>query len=120
MPTSARQNAPFFMKILGKFAAAQRADVGIGPYIEMRRCIRLRRSFSKKAAFCWADRVVRPYRNGIIQCPCRAMRGRGLFLRYGVTGYVTPHTVMDASSSRSISWENSQVFFTSLLSQLPA
>ena len=32
MPTSTRQIAPFSMKIFGKFAAAQRADVGIGPY----------------------------------------------------------------------------------------
>ena len=47
------------------------------------------------------------------------MRGRGLFLRYGETGYVTPHTVMDASSSRSISWENSHVFFVRSSSGIP-
>ena len=75
--------------------------------------------YRKTSLFRWADRVVRPYRNGIIQCPCRAMRGRGLFLRYGETGYVTPHTVMDASSSRSISWENSHVFFVRSSSGIP-
>ena len=32
MPTSAWQNAPFFMVVFGKFATSQRADVGIGPY----------------------------------------------------------------------------------------
>ena len=36
------------------------------------------------------------------------------------TGYVTPSTVMEARSARSMSWENSQVSFTSPLSQLPA
>ena len=35
-------------------------------------------------------------------------------------GYVTPSTVMEARSARSMSWENSQVSFTSPLSQLPA
>ena len=32
MPTSARQNALLFTVICGEFTAAQRADVGIGPY----------------------------------------------------------------------------------------
>ena len=32
MPTSARQNAPFFSGIYGGFAISQRADVDIGPY----------------------------------------------------------------------------------------
>ena len=42
-----------FTKIFGEFAASQRADVGIGPYTEMGRCIRVCRSFSQKtAAFC--------------------------------------------------------------------
>ena len=30
-----------FTKIFGEFAASQRADVGIGPYTEMGRCIRV-------------------------------------------------------------------------------
>ncbi len=37
-----------FTKIFGEFAASQRADVGIGPYTEMGRCIRVCRSFSQK------------------------------------------------------------------------
>ena len=41
------------------------------------------------------------------------------FLRYCETEYVTPHTVMDASSSRSISWENSHVFFVRSSSGIP-
>lgn len=38
---------------------------------------------------------------------------------YCKIGYVTPHTVMEASSSRSISWENSQVFFVRSYSGIP-
>ena len=91
------QIAPIFTEISGEFETSQWADNVVGPY----------------------NNSLRPYRNGIIQCPCRAMRGRGLFLRYGETGYVTPHTVMDASSSRSISWENSQVFFVRSSSGIP-
>ena len=33
MPTSARQNMAVFTEIYGEFAASQRADVGIGPYM---------------------------------------------------------------------------------------
>ena len=68
MPTSARQSVPLFAKIFGEFAAvkqaddsvrpqnarifseilgefvtSQRADVGIGPYIRVGNCIRIRR-----------------------------------------------------------------------------
>ena len=32
MPTSARQNAPFFTEICGEFVTSQWTDVGIGPY----------------------------------------------------------------------------------------
>ena len=32
MPTSPRQDAPYFTGIFGEFATSQRADVGIGPY----------------------------------------------------------------------------------------
>ena len=32
MPTSTRQDAPYFTGIFGEFATSQRADVGIGPY----------------------------------------------------------------------------------------
>ena len=41
MPTSARQDAPVFTEIFGKFATSQRADVGIGPYSEMSECVRI-------------------------------------------------------------------------------
>ena len=45
-----------------KNAVFCRADVGIGPYTEMSSPSRMCRSFSReKAAFRWADRVVRPY-----------------------------------------------------------
>ena len=37
-----------FTKIFGEVAASQRADVGIGPYTEMGRRIRVCRSFSQK------------------------------------------------------------------------
>ena len=50
-----------FSEIFGKFAAAQRADVGIGPYIKTGRCIRMRPSFSQNRCILRADRVVRPY-----------------------------------------------------------
>ena len=47
--------------------------------------------------------------------------GEGFGLRpVYLMGYVTPSTVMEARSARSMSWENSQVSFTSPLSQLPA
>ena len=47
--------------------------------------------------------------------------GKGFGLRpVYLMGYVTPSTVMEARSDRSMSWENSQVSFTSPLSQLPA
>ena len=38
-----------FTEIFGEFVTSQRADVGIGPYSQMRRCIRIRRGFLKKA-----------------------------------------------------------------------
>ena len=41
MPTSARQDAPVFTEISDKFVTSQRADVGIGPYSEMSKCIRI-------------------------------------------------------------------------------
>ena len=43
------QTAPVLTGIYGESVAAQRADVGIGPYSQMRRCIRIRRGFLKKA-----------------------------------------------------------------------
>ena len=47
--------------------------------------------------------------------------GKGFGMRpVYLMGYVTPSTVMEARSARSMSWENSQVSFTSPLSQLPA
>ena len=50
-------------EICGEFATSGRADVGIGPYTKMSRRSRMRRGFSQeKAAFCLADRVVRPYK----------------------------------------------------------
>ena len=50
-----------FTEIFGEFVTSQRADVGIGPYSQMRRCIRIRRGFLKKHGFRRADRGVRPY-----------------------------------------------------------
>ena len=32
MPTSTRQNAPFFTEVLGEFVDSQWGDVGIAPY----------------------------------------------------------------------------------------
>ena len=49
-----------FTEIFGEFVTSQRADVGIGPYSQMRRCIRIRRGFLNKARLS-ADRGVRPY-----------------------------------------------------------
>ena len=47
--------------------------------------------------------------------------GEGFGLRpVYLMGYVTPSTVMEARAARSMSWENSQVSFTSPLSKLPA
>ena len=42
MPTSTRAESDHFMEIFGEFAAAQRADVGIGPYEQLGNCIRIR------------------------------------------------------------------------------
>ena len=42
MPTSTRAENVHFMEIFGEFAAAQRADVGIGPYERVGNCIRIR------------------------------------------------------------------------------
>ena len=39
------QDVPLFSEIFGEFVASQRADVGIGPYNRMCRCIRIRRGF---------------------------------------------------------------------------
>ena len=50
-----------FAGILGEFAVSQRADVGIGPYKRMGKCIRFSLGFLKKQGFHRADRVVRPY-----------------------------------------------------------
>ena len=52
--------------------------------------------------------------------PCRLpLVGEGFWLQPAYpTGYVTPSTVMEARSARSMIWENSQVSFTSL--SLPA
>ena len=38
-----------FTEFCGEFATSQRADVGIGPYNGIRKCIRIRRKFLKKA-----------------------------------------------------------------------
>ena len=38
MPTSARQNAPFFTEIRGEFVTSQRVDVGIDPYKQVGKC----------------------------------------------------------------------------------
>ena len=42
MPTSAQQNMAVFTEIYGEFAASQRADVGIGPYMEAADSVRYR------------------------------------------------------------------------------
>ena len=42
MPTSAQQNMVVFTEIYGEFAASQRADVGIGPYMEAADSVRYR------------------------------------------------------------------------------
>ena len=39
------QTAPVFTGIYGESVAAQRADVGIGPYSQAGKCIRIRREF---------------------------------------------------------------------------
>jgi len=45
MPTSAHAEGTDFTKILGEFATSQRADVGIGPYKRICRCMRICRRF---------------------------------------------------------------------------
>ena len=51
-----------FTEIFGEFVTSQRADVGIGPYNHMRKCIRIRRGFSMiRYPHCRADSGVRPY-----------------------------------------------------------
>ena len=40
-----------FTEILGEFVTSQRADVGIGPYNEIRQCIRIRRRFLSNSCF---------------------------------------------------------------------
>ena len=47
MPTSTRQDAPYFTGIFGEFATSQRAAVGIGPYIEKGKRLRIRPEFPK-------------------------------------------------------------------------
>ena len=46
--TLPRQDAPFFTKLRGEFITSQRADVGIGPYNQVSKCIRICRKFSRK------------------------------------------------------------------------
>ena len=43
MPTSAHADCTDFTEIFGEFETPQWADVGIGPYSCMRKCIRIRR-----------------------------------------------------------------------------
>ena len=55
-------NCTVFTEIRGEFVTSQRADVGIGPYTEISRRLRMCRSFSReKAAFRWADKSRPPY-----------------------------------------------------------
>ena len=66
------QTAPDFFEILGEFATAQWADVGIGPYNEMGKCLRFRRKFSKTRCFLPGGAEPRPYQGlGKIALLCR-------------------------------------------------
>ena len=66
------QTAPDFFEILGEFATAQWADVGIGPYNEMGKCLRFRRKFSKTHCFLPGGAEPRPYQGlGKIALLCR-------------------------------------------------
>ena len=71
----------------------------------------------KTGVFCRADVGIGPYAD--LEDRYKNVWPAGTRALYSI-GYVTPHTVMDASSSRSMICENSQVRLTSLSSQLPA